>query len=61
MLMKLSTAVTSAIYQKTLSLSSTGRKKTTTGEIVNLVSNDTQRIWTLIVSCLSLPVYTVRL
>ena len=41
--MKLRTALNSAIYQKALKLSSTARKESTIGEIVNLMSVDVQR------------------
>ncbi|XP_077296379.1 multidrug resistance-associated protein 1-like [Arctopsyche grandis] len=41
--MKVSTALTSAIYKKSLRLSSNARKDSTTGEIVNLMSVDVQR------------------
>ena len=37
-------SVTSAIYRKSLKISSSGKKETTTGEVVNLMSVDTQRV-----------------
>ena len=37
-------ALTSAIYRKSLTVSSAGKKETTTGEVVNLMSVDTQRV-----------------
>ena len=37
-------SVTSAIYRKSLTISSAGKKDTTTGEVVNLMSVDTQRV-----------------
>ena len=42
--MKLKAALTVTIYKKSLVLSSSGRKDFTTGEIVNLMAIDTQRI-----------------
>ncbi len=44
------TALTSAIYRKSLTVSSSGKKDTTTGEVVNLMSVDTQRVVDSIVS-----------
>ena len=41
--MKLRTALNSAIYRKAVKLSSTARKESTVGEIVNLMSVDVQR------------------
>lgn len=37
-------ALTSAIYRKSLTISSAGKKESTTGEVVNLMSVDTQRV-----------------
>lgn len=45
--MRIRAALTSAIYQKALNLSSSARQQRTTGEIVNLMSVDTQRIMDL--------------
>ena len=44
------TALISAIYRKSLNVSSSGKKDTTTGEVVNLMSVDTQRVVDSIVS-----------
>ena len=41
--MKVRTALNSAIYRKAVKLSSTARKESTVGEIVNLMSVDVQR------------------
>ena len=41
--MRVRTALISAIYRKSLNLSNSSRKSTTTGEIVNLMSVDAQR------------------
>ena len=41
--MKLRTSVNSSIYRKALKLSSTARRESTVGEIVNLMSVDVQR------------------
>lgn len=41
--MRLRTAVISAVYRKAMKLSSSARKKSTTGEIVNLMAIDAQR------------------
>ena len=46
------TALISAIYRKSLNVSSSGKKDTTTGEVVNLMSVDTQRVVDSIVSLL---------
>ena len=46
--MRIRTCLTSAIYRKTLRLSNQGRKRYTTGEIVNLMSTDTQRVSDLV-------------
>jgi hypothetical protein len=46
------TALTSAIYRKSLTVSSSGKKDTTTGEVVNLMSVDTQKVVEAIVSSL---------
>jgi hypothetical protein len=43
-------SVTSAIYRKSLTISSAGKKETTTGEVVNLMSVDTQRVVDMMVS-----------
>ena len=43
--MKVRSALTMAIYEKTLVLSSTGRNVYATGEIVNLMSSDCERIF----------------
>lgn len=48
--MKIRSALTMAIYQKTLLLSSTGRNVYATGEIVNLMSSDCERIFEFITS-----------
>ena len=45
MAMKVRSALTMAIYEKTLLLSSTGRNIYATGEIVNLMSSDCERIF----------------
>ncbi|KAG9510799.1 Multidrug resistance-associated protein 1 [Fragariocoptes setiger] len=42
--MRMRTCLTSVIYRKTLRLSAQGRKNYTTGEIVNLMAVDTQRV-----------------
>ncbi|XP_064490246.1 multidrug resistance-associated protein 1-like [Ornithodoros turicata] len=42
--MRMRSAIINAVYQKTLKLSSTARSKFTTGEIVTLMSVDTQRV-----------------
>ena len=41
--MKVRTALNAAIYRKAVKLSSTARKESTVGEIVNLMSVDVQR------------------
>lgn len=46
--MRIKTCLTSAIYRKTLRLSYQGRKNYTTGQIVNLMSVDTQRVADLV-------------
>lgn len=46
--MRIRTAVTSALYRKTLRLSNIGRQKYTTGQIVNFMSVDAQRIADLV-------------
>ncbi|XP_022169430.1 multidrug resistance-associated protein 1-like isoform X2 [Myzus persicae] len=46
--MRIRTALTSAIYRKTLRISNTARKSFTTGEIVNLMSVDAHRFTDLI-------------
>jgi len=46
--MRIRTCVISAIYRKTLRLSNQGRKDYTTGQIVNLMSSDSQRIVDLV-------------
>jgi ATP-binding cassette subfamily C (CFTR/MRP) protein 1 len=43
-------ALTSSIYRKSLKISSAGKKDTTTGEVVNLMSVDTQRVVDMMVS-----------
>ena len=48
--LRIKTALTSAIYRKSLYVSSSGKKDTTTGEVVNLMSVDTQRVVDAIVS-----------
>ncbi|KAL5018705.1 hypothetical protein ScPMuIL_004427, partial [Solemya velum] len=45
--MRLRTAIVTAVYQKMLKLSNTARKKSTVGEIVNLMSVDAQRFMDL--------------
>lgn len=46
--MRIRTCLTSALYRKTLRLSSRGKKNYTTGQIVNLMSIDTQRVADLV-------------
>jgi len=46
--MRIKTCLISAVYRKTLRLSNQGRKHYTTGEIVNLMSTDTQRVADLV-------------
>lgn len=52
--MHIRTCVTSVIYRKTLKLSNQGKKNYTTGEIVNLMSVDGQRVAELVQSINSL-------
>ncbi|OQR75813.1 multidrug resistance protein-like [Tropilaelaps mercedesae] len=47
--MRMRTALISAVYRKSLVLSNISRKTTTTGEVVNLMSNDAQKIMELMV------------
>lgn len=46
--MRIRTCIVSAVYRKTLRLSNQGRKHYTTGQIVNLMSVDTQRVAELV-------------
>ncbi|KAL8215405.1 UNVERIFIED_CONTAM: hypothetical protein K2H54_001119 [Gekko kuhli] len=46
---KLKTAITGLVYHKILVLSAAAKKTTTTGEIVNLVSVDVQKLTDLMV------------
>ncbi|KAK8759791.1 hypothetical protein V5799_028949 [Amblyomma americanum] len=46
--MRIRTSLISAIYRKSLVLSNAAKKESTTGEIVNLMSNDAQRLMELI-------------
>lgn len=41
---RIKSSLTSAIYRKSLRVSSTSKKDTTTGEVVNLMSVDVQRV-----------------
>jgi ABC transporter transmembrane region len=41
---RIRSALMAAIYRKSLSLSTNAKQQTTTGEVVNLVSNDSQRL-----------------
>ncbi|KAK8776949.1 hypothetical protein V5799_029711 [Amblyomma americanum] len=47
--MRIRTSLISAIYRKSLVLSNAAKKESTTGEIVNLMSNDAQRFMELMV------------
>lgn len=47
-LMRIRTCLTSAIYRKTLRVSNQGKKHYTTGQIVNLMAVDTQRVSDLV-------------
>lgn len=49
--MRIKTCLTSVIYRKTLKLSNQGRKSYTTGEIVNMMSVDTQRVSDFVQNC----------
>lgn len=46
--MRIKSSVTSAIYRKSLKISNAARKESTIGEIVNLMSADTQRLMDLV-------------
>ena len=41
---KMKTAITSALYKKSLKLSARGKAKSSTGEMINLMANDTERL-----------------
>ncbi|XP_022694083.1 multidrug resistance-associated protein 1-like isoform X2 [Varroa jacobsoni] len=47
--MRMRTALISAVYRKSLVLSNSARKTTTTGEVINLMSNDAQKFMELMV------------
>eukprot|EP01052_Picozoa_sp_SAG31_P000287 SAG31_NODE_9_length_42330_cov_441.979162_2_plen_374_part_00 len=42
--MKMKTAITTALYKKSLKLSARGKAKSSTGEMINLMANDTERL-----------------
>lgn len=47
--LRIRTALISAIYRKSLKMSSSARKESTVGEIVNLMSVDAQRFMDLVI------------
>lgn len=55
--MKVRTSVVSSIYRKSLTISNSARKESTTGEIVNLMAIDAQRFMVVIIIYLTTRLY----